>query len=435
MPLPVFLDLPPPHRARYAYAIETLLDGLGLRPAWTAENPVLAVGLDPPAAPVRWTVSAAALDVFGARRPVAADEVFWIDADAGRAPVLFGSPGAPDFAGSAFFWLSGWQEYTTVQVDAHGRFPYAASLQHALGTATLPAVDVYSEHLGAALREAGIETPGRDWGGRGWALCPTHDLDALRKWTPATVWKNPPALAALWRGDPYKRGLEKLIEAEQARGVGATYFVKGGAAAPEDHAYPLDHAALRSLYAHEAFEIGLHPSYHAFDHPEALRAERERLRVASGRDVSTLRHHYLRYTPRTPGLHAQQGWRIDATLGFAEHEGFRRGTCRPFRVYDLVADRTTDVWEMPLALMDTTLYSYRALDADAAWQATETLLDVVRRFGGACVALWHNDAFDRSPAAAHFTRTLDAALASGALVTSLATALRAWQSANDEQGA
>lgn len=429
--LPTRLDVPDAQRAKYAYAVETLLFGLGLAPDWHAAAPVLVVGAVAEGAPVAYAASPEALRTFAHRLPVGPEQVAWLETPAGRVPLVFGTPEAPDLFASAFYWLSGWAEGTTRQVDAHGRFPYEASLQHALDTAHVPVVEVYAAHLAARLRAAGVAVPGRSWGGRAWALCPTHDLDALRTWTPKSLWRSlrtPRALLdALRHGDPLVRGARHLIETERAGGHGATYFVKGGAGAPEDHAYPLGHPAVRLVGRTPGLEIGLHPSYHAATHAEKLAAELDGLARAVGRPVRAVRHHYLRYTPATAGHHAAIGVALDATLGFAEHEGFRRGTCRPFHVYDLVRDAPTDVWEMPLALMDTTLFGYRGFDDEGARAATRRMLVEVQAHGGVCVALWHNDLPDGSRQRRHFHETLEAAVAGGALVASLSDALAAWR--------
>lgn len=424
MRLPIHLDVPDAFRARAAYAVETMLGGKGAEVISDAE------------AAFPLSVSADALDFFASEQPYDPARAFLVETAAGAVPVLFGTPEAPDFVASAFFWLSGWQERTGTRVDRHGRFPFDASLQHALGLAHLPVVDAYAEHLARDLEAQGVVLPGRAWGEHAWALCPTHDIDATRKWDAKSIWRGLRSPATVWQavrqGDPYRRGLVRLMIEEQRRGVGATYYLKAGRTAPEDHDYPLRQQALLCLFAHDAFEVGLHPSYHAFDQPGRFRRERARLTDAALRPVAAVRHHYLRYrVEATPALHDALGFQTDSTLGWAEHEGWRRGTCRPFRVFDLTTDRATNVWEMPLALMDATLFGYRNLGAHEAWRATERVLDATRRFGGVCVALWHNTVWDGEAgerAGAHFLQTLEYAQANGALVTSVGKALESWKS-------
>src|SRR5690606_22808202 len=99
----------------------------------------------------------------------------------------------------------------------------------------------------------------------------------------------------------------------------------------------------------------------------------------------------LRFDPmRTPAIHASLGFQVDSTLGFADHEGFRRGTCLPFQLYDLEAGEPLSIWEMPLAAMDSALFNRRGLDVASAVRASKRLSAICRRHGGVFVGLWHS---------------------------------------------
>ncbi len=391
------------------------------------------------------------LAYFSGRRAYDAGHVHQLVWDGDQWPVLFGTAAAPDLVASAFFWLSGWQEYTTAARDRHARFPHAASLQARLGTTTRPLVDGYREMLAARLRAHGLPTQRQRWGAHDWLLCPTHDIDYLRKWRPGMIYREGveyfllnyrhvsvgERVRRLGRfaadfarpGDVYRGAFARMQAEVQQRGGTATYFLKAGATSDQDVDYSLtSRYAQRKLAELKAagFEIGLHPSYHAHTHARHLQAERDRLVAAAGAPVS-VRQHYLRWeAQRTPRLQQQAGFLIDSTLGFAEHEGFRNSTCRPFQLFDIGENAPLDLWEMPLALMESALFNRRMLEGEAAWEATRHILDTCRRFGGACVMLWHNvlwDELDHLGWGAHFLRTLDYAKAEGASITSLKQAM------------
>jgi hypothetical protein len=237
---------------------------------------------------------------------------------------------------------------------------------------------------------------------------------------------------ALFR-DPQRAAFERMHDEVRRRGGTATYFLKMGAHGPRDVRYdPQDRYLATRIEALEddEFEIGLHPSYHAHTHARYLKAERDRLvRLLDTRPTS-VRQHYLRYTmPRTARLQADSGFRIDTSLGFADHEGFRHGTCLPFRVYDVEANAPLGLWEMPLAVMESALFNRRHLSPEEAQIATRRVMAACQRFGGAAVMLWHNVLWDERDYPAwgdHFLDTLDAAVASGASVCSLRAALMQW---------
>ena len=359
---------------------------------------------------------------------------------AGRSCSREAAAHTPDLVASAFFWLAGWQEGTTRERDEHGRFPYRASVQAALGCVHQPVVDVYREVLAERLVASGVSIRRQRWQGKAWAVALSHDVDLLRKRRLGTVvralgrrdGRRGAALRqAVLDPDPRRESLRRMAEAERARGVGATYFFKTAARGPWDVPYAHDSPALRRLVAGleaDGFEIGLHPSYFGHDHPGHLAEERDRLGGLSSAPPVSVRQHFLRFGEATPRLQAAAGFRIDSTLGFSRHEGFRRGTCFPFRLFDVRANAPLDLWEVPLVVMDTTLFTHRGLDGAEAEQVVGALFGACRRVGGCCTVLWHNtiyDEVDYPGQAAVFERTLDRALEDGAAVLSVRDAVAA----------
>ncbi len=390
------------------YGLEELLRGLGLAPQWTRREAArLGVSTEEGGGGALWLrVTPQALADLGAPRVPAPVEAGRVEIEGERWPLPVGPSGPSDALGdlvvSAAWWLAGAQECAVAGRDRHGRFPYAASLQAALGDAPggplRPAVDAYRARLGDALGQAGVDVPGRTWGGAPWAVALTHALDALRTRRLRAL------VGGLARGDvrgalrralgPDRRWstVAALAALGRRHGAAATWFVKPGRWAPED--LPVDvtpdaAGRLRALVADG--EIGWHPGYGVHGQPARWDAEAGRFEAAFGRPPTLARTHYLRWSdPATPRALAERGVRIDTTLGFAEHEGYRRGTCHPFRLYDLDADRVTDLWEVPLAVMDTTLAEYRRLRPEARGAAIRDAFDVARRRGGVAVVLWHN---------------------------------------------
>lgn len=440
------VDVPAGVDGLVRYGLTELLRGLGLRPAWTRRGAQLAVTTseDEPA-PLTLRLSTAAVDAL--LRPSIPDigrlATLMIDGEPWPLPVGTNDDTPGDVVASAAWWLAGLQEHATAERDVHGRFPYAASLQSRLGRAPggplRPAVDAYRQWLGARLRQAGVDVPGRTWGGAPWALALTHDLDTVR--TPRVR-----ALAGdaargrvraglrralgpdvRWRS---ARALQEVVERHRAR---STWFVKPGAWAAEDVAHALDARYCKWLLAlrDAGHEIGWHPGYGAHDHPARLATERGRFERALGASPALARTHFLRWAePATPRLLRGAGVRIDSTLGFSRHEGFRRGTAHPSPLYDLAADRVTDLWEVPLAVMDTTLGVHRQLPAEDMEAAVEAVCEAARAVGGCAVLLWHND-LGEGEAWRQRLRVLDHSIGqarrAGATVGPLGRILQAWE--------
>lgn len=443
MRLPVHLDVPDAAVPPAQYAVVALLDGLGLTPAWTDGAATLYVGVAPEAsdATVRLRVRPEALQAI-----VRADAagLGWLVHDDARWPLPVGPAGAhapapgavveASVVESAFWWLAGVQEAATRSRDLHGRFAYADSLQAQLPLAQQPAVDGYRAWLASALRAAGAEVPGRRWGAAPWAVALTHDVDAMGRARSAlgALARGRPDVALLraWARDPRRASVEALASLARRHGATATFFWKGGASSREDVAYRLDAALLRPLAA-DGFEAGLHPSYHAHAHAARLAAERDAVARAAGGAPVAVRSHFLRWhEPGTAAASLAAGLRVDSTLGFAEAPGFRRGTATPFRLWDAAAGRPRDLWEVPLAVMDTSLFTHLGLSDAAAAERLDAVLSAARAVGGVAVVLWH-PALDADPAWARRLDILDRATgrarAQQAAVGGLAGLWRAWR--------
>lgn len=456
--VPCCVDVPDRFEARARYALRMILRPLGIDPDWVRRGDLPPRGLyygpdaGKPAVDLAFDPQAAAALGQAPASPVAATTVPW---DGEAWPLLFGTPDAPDIVASTFYWLAGWEERTAVARDRHGRVPHAGSLPERLRCTTRPVVDAYRAMVAEQLAAAGVPMAPVQWAGAPWALVLTHDVDYIRKWRPGIVYREVvqyalgnarrEPLAArverLGRGcidfltppDPFQRAMRRMVRETEARGGRATYFLKGAAHGPHDVGYSLQGRFARRFLGQlraADFDIGVHPSFHAHTHPGYLHAERANVHAAAGSVPTSVRTHYLRYeAPTTPRLLEQAGFTVDSTLGFAEHEGFRRGTCHPFQLYDLDADRPLDLWECPLILMESALFNRRHLSGAAAREATTVLLDQCRRFGGLAVALWHTtlwDELDFPGWGHHFLNTMDDAQAMGGQLLSVRDAMAAF---------
>ena len=104
--------------------------------------------------------------------------------------------------------------------------------------------------------------------------------------------------------------------------------------------------------------------------------------------------HYLRWDQRvTPTALANAGLHYDSTLGYADHPGFRCGTCHPFPYFDIDQGVATNLLIRPLVAMECTVLAKRYLGLGATPDAFEVfagLKQACRRVGGEFSLLWHN---------------------------------------------
>ena len=313
-----------------------------------------------------------------------------------------------DLVASAFFLLSGWQEYYSPERDQFGRFPYRASVQAEEGFVTIPVVNYYFEILKEAVEIAyGQKIQPRLWQGKPFATCLTHDVDYLQ-----SAWKVA-GISALRKGNilrlvrlAYQKlaqndawfnllQVEQELEKLQAR---ATFFFLPKSAKSEGHPnadYDIASAAVQaeiSRLVSAGHEIALHGSHGTGTSAAQLLGEREKIPAP----VQGNRFHYLRFDPgASPAVLLSSGITYDSSLGFPEHYGFRHSYCHPFRLFSFKERAMQETWELPLNLMDITLHHprYLQLAPRHVMPAVTPLLNEIIRFHGVFTLLWHNENF------------------------------------------
>jgi hypothetical protein len=322
-----------------------------------------------------------------------------------------------DLIASAFYFLSCWEETVIPGRDQHGRFSYTRSLAAQLN---LPdnVVDIYLDLFIALLNlasngrwpQVGIPT----WEeGVPFVACLTHDVDEVSKsrlsrlkfvWDhlvrPHASHRHTPvrerarfALTTLFsRHDPYWT-FPALVQVERQFGFTASYFFQAGGRNGGAH-YSLSEPRIRRLVSdllQDGFEVGLHGTYQsAFDEDKFLQ-EKAALAAVINEEPVGHRQHYLRMDYATTlSLYERAALQYDATLGYAEREGYRNQFSYPYYPYSHKADRPYHFLELPTAIMDATLGGYRELPAERAWQVIEVLLERTRARRGCITLLWHN---------------------------------------------
>ncbi|MDO7847262.1 hypothetical protein Q5H92_12895 [Hymenobacter sp. M29] len=316
-----------------------------------------------------------------------------------------------DVVSAAFYLLSGWQEFFSVERDRHGRFPYSASVQQQYSFVALPVVNYYFDVLKTAVEHvSGQALQPRHWQGAAFASFITHDIDSLHGgWGTAIrrdlrhgkLFDAGRALLGKATGRPAPWNNLEHVQAETTRlGAPSTFFMLSSSQpAPNGTAnadYKIDSSLLKRLRQLEAngAETASHGSYGTAADVTRLREEVGQYGSAG---LAGNRFHYLCWEPRrTPGVVAAAGFRYDSTLGFAEHFGFRNSYCLPFYPFDFERAQAHSFLEIPLNVMDATLHhpNYLQLRPAEILPAIKPMFEEIERFGGVATVLWHNDHFD-----------------------------------------
>ncbi|MEN8219341.1 MAG: polysaccharide deacetylase family protein [Pseudomonadota bacterium] len=166
--------------------------------------------------------------------------------------------------------------------------------------------------------------------------------------------------------------------------------------------YSITHPEIRRLLRHiyaRGHEIGLHTSYNTYRDPVQTAKEFEILKQTcekEGIQQTTWggRQHYLRWeTPTTFRNWDAAGLDYDTTLSFADHAGFRCGTCYEYPVYDVVNQQPLKLRERPLIAMECSVIDecYMGLgNGEKALEIFQQLKNTCQQFQGDFTLLWHN---------------------------------------------
>ena len=330
-----------------------------------------------------------------------------------------------DFLKSAFYLLSSYQEWNSSHSDFMGRFQYKGSIQEKLDFVTKPLVNYYFDIIIQGFEQFAkgnglLIRKKRLFDRFGFML--THDVDridyyhwreTIYKWLqvfglkPAHYHKKRLLKAAVdsllptffpgYKVNPWWN-FKELRKLEKNQGLKSVWYFLNRDGSPHDAKYHLEEKRIRDLVAdlqRQGCEVGLHGSIKTADNAQMMKTALDRLKKITNNVVVGARQHFLKFRyPQTLQIQQFVGLHYDTTMGFAEHEGFRNSYCYPFRPYDHEKDQMMEIWEFPLAAMDTTLFGYRRLEYTEIKESVENIITEVSRFGGLFVLLWHNCNFD-----------------------------------------
>ncbi|MBK0403783.1 polysaccharide deacetylase family protein [Adhaeribacter sp. BT258] len=310
-----------------------------------------------------------------------------------------------DIIAGAFYFLSGWQEIHAKERDRFGRFPYKASLQFQHNFVAVPIVNYYFDILRTAL-EKGYDISLRNSQNQ-FATFLSHDVDrlesawkveGLRQLKKGNLLQIPKLGWQKLRGADHWHNLKTVAKTVKKLGGISTFFWLAQKGKYQNHPnadYNISESKYQQLIKFledEGFENAVHGSFGSSENAAQLKNEAAKINAK----VSGNRFHYLCFDPeKTPQNLAQAGINYDSTLGFAEHFGFRNAYCFPFRPFDFSSLKPYPFLEVPLNLMDATLWhpNYLQIPPEKVAETIKPMLLEIKKFGGVLGLLWHNENF------------------------------------------
>ncbi|MGP8125738.1 MAG: hypothetical protein ACLQEQ_07765 [Nitrososphaerales archaeon] len=222
------------------------------------------------------------------------------------------------------------------------------------------------------------------------AACITHDVDNVRRPMTHLLRRagrfsfSDIVLALLGLRSLYNN-IDLIADLEARRGFRSSfYFLSKN--------YDLSAlAGTAGRLAGSGWEVGLHGDFGTHDSAEEMAGAVARLNSAFGRRPVGLREHYLRFDyDKTWEIAQSSGFLYDSSVGNRDRLGFRLGLCTPFYPPDSGWKRM-NVLELPLVLMDTTLWGYLGRSESEGERDFLGLLDQVSRVNGLMTLLWHQE--------------------------------------------
>lgn len=186
----------------------------------------------------------------------------------------------------------------------------------------------------------------------------------------------------------------EYIEIERRYGATSSFYFLTNLT-DEDSDYDFQNPLIKEVtkfIERSGCEVGLHGSFNSCNDKTRIIEEKKSLERSLGAEVVGVRQHFLRIVvPDTWKNQESAGFSYDTTFGYADEMGFRAGTCLPYYPWNSKEKRKLAMLEIPLVIMDRTLFwkRYLALTSDQAFQNCRKLVDVTHKYNGVVTLLWH----------------------------------------------
>jgi Family of unknown function (DUF7033) len=299
--------------------------------------------------------------------------------------------------------LSRWEESVATEHDNHGRFASQQSMAFKHGFLERPVVDEYGLALEQVLT---FLNPGWRPVARTLRAKLSHDADHVGiPFQPKNVLRHVVRGSAgnVWREiwgwlpecEPADlRAVREIVDVTRGHKLDSAVYWMASPPSLRDSGYDPKHRKIRRVIdglREQGVESGVQPGYSTFRSPERLRREINTLREVLGDGPLGGRQHYLRWCLDT-WIHWEMcGLAYDSTLCYADHLGFRAGTCIPYQPWLLSLNRAADLLEVPLLVMDRTLLGYMRLTEQTSVDAVQRCIARCRAVGGVFTMVWHNN--------------------------------------------
>ncbi|MFY8003669.1 MAG: DUF7033 domain-containing protein, partial [Chitinophagaceae bacterium] len=313
-----------------------------------------------------------------------------------------------DIFAASFYLLCRYEEYTGVEKDGFGRFPYQASIAYKENFLSIPLINFwlnkwFQQHFWQNLLPFFKATT--------FSCIPTYDVDIAFKHAHQTFTQNcKHGFKNLLKGNFI--GLKQQIQAlnnakndvfncfediltlNQLHGLSPLFFILSvNKQTTIDKQIPISKKGMQLLVKQLATTctIGIHPSSKSHASTAALQNEINNLYNISGVAIQHSRQHYLIIKwPDTYKTLIDLGIYSDYSMGYSGKNGFRASFAKPFYWFNLVENKATKLLIHPFVYMDANAIFHEKISASAALQSLIHFYEIVKEVNGVFIPIFHN---------------------------------------------
>jgi Family of unknown function (DUF7033) len=316
-----------------------------------------------------------------------------------------------DIFSSAFFMLSRWEEVIIKQKDIHNRIKEEELFCIKHNIYKWPVVNEYTEFLWNLLKYSGFEGVRKE---RKYKLTLTHDVDnifrydTLKKLFKAlvgdiilrksitlpikTLWKYL-KIKLKFENDPYDT-FEYLMDISDSYNLKSHFYFIPSIKKESYCTYNINSSEVKNIIRriiNKGHIVGIHGSYLSGYDINLFTKEIERLKEITDKKILEGRQHFLRCDiTKTLSILDKNSLKYDSSFGFSAYSGFKAGTCYEYSLFDINERKKLSVKERPLVVMDVAM-NIEFSNEKAMLNSIKNLKDVIRKYNGNFVLLWHNE--------------------------------------------
>lgn len=342
-----------------------------------------------------------------------------------------------DIFGSCFFMLTRYEEFVIKKRDKYDRFLFQNSIAYKEKFINRPIVNEYVEVLWSALK---FIMPNLERKPRSFKVIPTHDVDkpfgmVYDSWKQIVrhfagdllirknLGKFLKRVKDVYDVNFYQQKVIKkridtfnfIFKTSEKYSLNNIFFFMNSKKSLLDGNYTVEEADVQKIIKSiikNGHKVGLHPSFISYKDGQVILDETRLMNKVLGKMklpfLVGARQHYLRWSnPETWQNYENAGIKFDSSLTYAEHIGFRCGTCYEYSVYNLLTKKTLQLKEKPLIIMDGTLFEYMNLNKKTALIKILELAERCKRYQGEFIILWHNTTLDDERERSFYCQMLD----------------------------